>query len=68
MAGQQASTAQFYMPLAPQEYNTYCKPFIGGDAVLFDLQPEKVVINDSNTELINVYKSLRDYPTDVAEL
>ena len=56
------------MPLAPQEYNTYCKPFIGGDAVLFDLQPEKVVINDSNTELINVYKSLRDYPTDVAEL
>lgn len=55
-------------PLAPQEHNTYYEPFIGGGAGLFNLQPEKAVINDSNTELINVYKCLQDYPTDVAEL
>lgn len=55
-------------PLVPQEYDTYYEPFIGGGAVLFDLQPEKAVINDSNTELINVYECIRDHPADVVEL
>jgi len=54
-------------PLVPQEYDTYYEPFIGGGAVLFDLQPEKAVINDSNTELINVYECIRDHPADVVE-
>ena len=55
-------------PLVPQKYDTYYEPFIGGGAVLFDLQPEKAVINDSNTELINVYECIRDHPADVVEL
>ncbi|WP_297302143.1 DNA adenine methylase [uncultured Bifidobacterium sp.] len=55
-------------PLVPQEYDTYYEPFIGGGAVLFDLQPEKAVINDSNTELINVYECIRDHPADVVKL
>lgn len=55
-------------PLVSQEYDTYYEPFIGGGAVLFDLQPEKAVINDSNTELINVYECIRDHPADVIEL
>ena len=55
-------------PLVPQKYDTYYEPFIGGGAVLFDLQPKKAVINDSNTELINVYECIRDHPADVVEL
>ena len=55
-------------PLVPQEYDTYYEPFIGGGAVLFDLQPEKAVINDSNTELINVYECIRDHPADLVKL
>lgn len=48
-------------PLVP-DYSTYYEPFVGGGALLFDLQPQKAVINDSNEELINVYNVIRDYP------
>ena len=44
--------------LWPKEYNTYYEPFIGGGSVLFHFQPEKAVINDLNTELINMYREL----------
>ncbi|WP_375467459.1 DNA adenine methylase [uncultured Nostoc sp.] len=46
----------------PKNYNsqTYYEPFLGGGALLFTLQPKKAVINDSNTELINCYKVVRD--------
>ncbi|MBQ6841176.1 MAG: DNA adenine methylase [Bacilli bacterium] len=42
----------------PEEYDTYYEPFIGGGALFFELSPKKAVINDSNVELINVYKVL----------
>ncbi len=44
----------------PQKYGTYYEPFIGAGAVLFDIQPTVGMINDSNTELINCYKVIRD--------
>ena len=44
-------------PLIP-ECSTYYEPFIGGGAVLFGRQPNKAVINDSNEELINVYRMI----------
>lgn len=40
----------------PSEYNTYYEPFVGGGAVLFHFTPEKAVINDLNSELINLYR------------
>ena len=39
--------------------HTYYEPFIGGGALLFQLQPQKAVINDSNKELINCYKVIK---------
>ena len=46
-----------YMPL---QYNTYYEPFVGGGALLFDLSPKNAVINDYNSELMNVYNVLKD--------
>lgn len=51
-------------PLVPS-FDTYCEPFFGGGAMCFALQPTKAVINDSNTELINVYECVK---TQVDEL
>ncbi|MCK8826922.1 DNA adenine methylase [Natroniella acetigena] len=44
----------------PKQMSTYYEPFVGAGAVLFDLQPEKAIINDANHELINAYKVIRD--------
>lgn len=44
----------------PKTYTTYYEPFIGGGAVLFELQPNKAVVNDVNGELINLYNIIKD--------
>ena len=44
----------------PEEYNCYYEPFIGGGALFFELAPKHAVINDSNKELMNVYKVMTD--------
>lgn len=52
------------VPLIP-DYTTYYEPFVGGGAVLFHMQPQKAFINDSNAELINIYKVIRAYPEEL---
>lgn len=46
---------------------TYCEPFLGGGAVLFDLKPQKAVVNDFNEELINVYRVVKEHPNELIE-
>ena len=43
----------------PTDYGRYYEPFIGGGALLLELQPERVVINDINEQLLNVYRQLK---------
>lgn len=43
----------------PKTYNNYYEPFIGGGALLFDVQPSKAVINDVNVQLLNIYRQLK---------
>lgn len=47
-------------PLIPSRISTYYEPFVGGGAVFLNRQPKKAVINDYNSELINVYQVIRD--------
>ncbi|MGN1295326.1 MAG: Dam family site-specific DNA-(adenine-N6)-methyltransferase [Bacilli bacterium] len=44
----------------PKSFNKYFEPFIGGGALFFKLQPEISFINDSNEELMCVYKCLKN--------
>lgn len=47
----------------PLQIERYCEPFVGGGAVLFDvlqkLRPQKVLINDINSALINTYSEIK---------
>jgi DNA adenine methylase len=44
----------------PSDFNVFYEPFVGAGAVLFDLQPNRAVINDINTELVNAYRVIKD--------
>lgn len=44
----------------PEKFGSYFEPFLGGGALFFALKPEKAVINDLNSRLINLYRFLRN--------
>ena len=49
------------------DFSIYYEPFLGGGAVLFALQPEEAVVNDINSELINLYKVIKDNVDELIE-
>lgn len=59
-AGGKRSILNDLVKLSPNEFNTYYEPFVGGGALLFELQPKRAVINDYNKELMNVYSCIKD--------
>lgn len=54
--------------LMPKKYGTYFEPFVGGGALLFEVQPTKAVINDFNTELVYAYKAIKNNPDELITL
>lgn len=54
--------------MLPNDFAKYYEPFVGGGALLFHLQPNNAVLNDSNEELINVYEVIRDAPDELINL
>ena len=56
------------IPKISKSYGTYIEPFLGGGAVLFELQPNKAIVNDSNSELMNVYATIRDNSDELIEI
>lgn len=44
----------------PKGIKSYIEPFIGGGAVLFHLQPKNAIVNDFNSELVNVYNVIKN--------
>ena len=49
----------------PSHIGRYYEPFFGGGAVLFGLQPPCATINDTNEELINLYKVVKENPKEL---
>lgn len=52
-------------PYLPKTFNKYYEPFIGGGAMLFDLQSSIAFISDINAELINTYQVIKSNPQDL---
>ena len=47
------------------ERGTYIEPFCGGAALALALQPKRMILGDLNSELINMYKVIKDAPDDL---
>jgi len=52
------------LPYLPSSYSTYIEPFIGGGALYFHLAPQKAIISDVHTELIDLYQSISNGHAD----
>ena len=52
----------------PKEFNNYYEPFIGGGALLLELQPKNAVIGDVNMTLIATYKIIEETPNELMKI
>lgn len=67
-AGGKSQLLDTLMRHVPADYGKYIEPFVGGGALFFHLHPKEAVISDSNPELINCYRMVRDEAKDLIEL
>lgn len=54
-AGGKEKELKYIHPCLPKKINNYYEPFIGGGAVYFSVDANKMFINDKSHELINLY-------------
>jgi DNA adenine methylase len=54
-AGGKEQELKYIHPQIPEKINNYYEPFIGGGAVYFSINANKMFINDKSHELINLY-------------
>lgn len=47
------------------EHGTYIEPFCGGASLALALQPKRLILGDLNSELINMYKIIKEAPDDL---
>jgi DNA adenine methylase len=68
-AGGKTQLLEKILGVFPAKIRTYYEPFVGGGAVFFKVATQKrferAVINDWNQELVNCYRTIRDFPTDL---
>ena len=55
-SGNKSKYVKHILPHIPDNYNTYIEPFVGSGAVFLSVQPKKWILNDLNTNLIDVWK------------
>ncbi len=68
-AGGKRQLIQKLIEFAPENFNNYFEPFLGGGALFFELSKNnkinKCYLNDSNSLLINSYKTIKEKPTEL---
>lgn len=59
-AGGKRKLVNTILSLAPTSFERYIEPFVGGGAVALSLAHKPMLLNDANTELIEVYRVVRN--------
>jgi site-specific DNA-adenine methylase len=67
-AGGKSQLVEILAAHVPQSYGKYIEPFVGGGALFFYLRPQNAILSDSNPELINCYRVVRDHVGDLISL
>lgn len=58
---------KYILPNMPTNISRFIEPFVGGGAVYFSVSIKDKLINDKSTELINLYKQIKDNNVDFIE-
>ena len=64
-AGGKRWLAEELVAAVPPAIKCYYEPFLGGAAIFFALRPKRSILSDTNKELINCYRQVRDNPQSV---
>jgi DNA adenine methylase len=71
-AGGKLQLIEQFENLFPHNFRNYYEPFVGSGAVFFyvksKLKPDKVILSDTNEELINCFVVVKDRPSELVEL
>jgi|tagenome__1003787_1003787.scaffolds.fasta_scaffold19158510_1 DNA adenine methylase len=64
-AGAQFPSLSIIRSFIPHSYNRLIELFVGNGSVFMNLQPDQLVINDLDPELISVYQEIKEHPMEV---
>ena len=68
-AGGKSQLLPALLKVIPSKIKTYHEPFLGGGAVFFKLASdrrfERAILSDWNSELVDCYKIIRDFPDEL---
>lgn len=59
-AGGKRWLTESHLDLFDVTHNTFIEPFLGSGAVFFKTKPEKAILSDKNSDLINTYIAIKD--------
>ena len=60
--GNKTKQLKHIIPLIPEFTGTYIEPFLGTGAIYLNLLPKKAILNNFNTDIINIWKLVKDDP------
>src|SRR5262245_31343645 len=66
-AGSKRRLLSKLLACVPETINCYYEPFAGSACLFLALNPQRAVIGDLNSDLIETYRAIREHPRLVAQ-